>query len=90
MNLNKLKELEGKASSAPWYSYYTKRDDVALTVELRNSAKEMISTIERYKSVMEMIVNNPDYTNPEKMVRALREALKDPEKTSGPESREGK
>ncbi len=102
MNLDKLKELGAKATpgileSIPsGYLEITKPDGETISTkediefeylfELRNSAKEMIETIERYKAVMETVVNNPDYTNPEKMVRALKEALKDPEKTGAQKS----
>ena len=110
MNLDKLKELEAKATPGklmqifPDCSHVRHGDDLGdgdwiatrfvisgkedhsdmsdadadLFIALRNSAKEMIETIERYNAVMMLIVNNPDYTTPENMVGALRQALKDP------------
>lgn len=46
INLEELKALEAKADPEPWYSYFTKRDSVALTMALRNNAKELIRLAE--------------------------------------------
>ena len=84
MNLNKLKELEAKAGDGDF------RAGAALMAELRNSAKEMISTIERYKAALETVekYKPQSFSSGDYSYRYLTdiaiEALKDPEKTPSP------
>ena len=103
MNLDKLKDLEAKATPGEWVqkddpdhpnsmvlsadtvTYITdcEDNDAYLIVALRNSAKEMISTIERYKAALEeargiLMISGPS----REAITVMETALKDPEKTS--------
>ncbi len=112
MNLDKLKELEAKATPGEWRDLDVGADhggpysqilvsgkslpvgmtgeDEKLICALRNSAKEMISTIERYKAALEAVdkeSRNGNQLSLNKRLIAIdeitEEALKDPEKTGG-------
>ena len=109
MNLDKLKELEAKATQGEWEyiggdmrdeedgvyllvsgnesSVDMTQEDKDFVLEFRNSAKEMISTIERYKAALEVageavryIGWERDLDHVEKVHKDIVAALKDPEK----------
>ncbi len=107
MNLDKLKELEAKATQGEWvkkhvYSNYqsgigneesdrdfvvvNNQEDTNLICAFRNQAKEMISTIERYKAALELIGRHEPHAEEDYECfyryseKVAKEALKDPEK----------
>ena len=110
MNLDKLKELEARVTQGEITSFeirngvlmieingkfdYVTIGDTKLHIALRNSAKEIFSTIERYKTALEKIQEShgffrgriDDYVSGRiKGIKLMAEiagkALKEPEKT---------